>query len=97
MYSDLKLANLMNRVRVLVAVLLTAINPRPRILTDKGDRLGQGCAGDTGIDCGVKNLSNGTHRRGPIKRRLMIDNMKRLDRNILEQRGAAGRGPLAEA
>ena len=97
MHPDFKLANLINRVRVFVAVLLAAIDPRPRILTDKGDRLGQGCTSDTGIDCSMKNLSNGAHRGGPIKRRLMVDNMKRLDRNILEHRGPAGCGPLAEA
>ena len=44
----------------------------------------------------MKNLGDGAHRGRTIKRGLVVDNMKRLDCDILEQRGSAGRGPLAE-
>ena len=97
MHADFELANLINSVRVFVAVLLAAINPRARILADKIDRIGQGRPRDTGIDRGMKNLGHCAHRRWAVKSGMVINNIKSVDCDMLENSRAAGCSALAEA
>ncbi|KPW12283.1 hypothetical protein ALO91_102536, partial [Pseudomonas syringae pv. aceris] len=94
---EFQLADVGNHVEVIAGALDIGVDPRAGFLAYKGNRIVDGAARNTRVDCGLDQLRNGAlnvRRQGQAP---VIDHPPGVHRHVVEQHRAAGGCALAKA
>ena len=88
LHLELELADLVDGIDVLVGMFLASIHPGAGVDPNIVDRIGKCCPRDALVDCRMDDLGDRAHRRRPVKRCRVINDLRCIDCDVLEQDGA---------